>query len=332
MIGYIQSADGTRVALGYATCGRAVSAGCRRSCVATTGSMGVDERRSIEAEPRSQPAPIIDVTRVWSNNAGVDVVVEPVASATDEMITLGEAAQRAGVTRSTVLRWIRDGYVPAVTSPEGWMIDPTHIDAALAADDARYEMPGPVLVPQVETAIDDAVQASSSALTALSERPAARTTPLAEAVIAPVVDLVREQIDVVHDQAETIGWLQSEVRAAREQIAELADKADPISEMAPEEDAVEHLPSTFRAGPAPTTNADLPIFDFGVVASDADSDEDARAQVMIQETESKLEAMWRQHEAQSIDPMPRITAAPVPSVTRPWHARFIAPLKRRTVE
>ena len=124
----------------------------------------------------------------------------------EETLTVLDAARRAGVTQSAIIRWIRNGYLSATPSSQGWMI-PAHMltRAAHAADEARGTAPvprlsGPTLAPS-PTPIRRTLEhrASSSTLAETSEH-----------LVTPLTELIRDQIDVVHDQAEVIGWLQAE--------------------------------------------------------------------------------------------------------------------------
>lgn len=136
-----------------------------------------------------------------------------------EMLTVLGAARRMGVTQSAILRWIRNGYLHATPSSNGWQIPASKLaDAAAAADDARGTGSVPRKVaPSLQPAPIDirrsmAVQAH--------ETPAGLDV-VSEEMLTPLVELVRDQIDVVHDQAEVIGWLQAERARLNAQLTEL---------------------------------------------------------------------------------------------------------------
>lgn len=136
-----------------------------------------------------------------------------------ESLTVLQAARRSGVTQSAIIRWIRNGYLPATPSADGWQIPAEKLDAAhAAADESRGTGPvprqtGPRLVPApVELRDSLAVQAQ--------EQPA-RLDVIGEALVSPLVELIRDQNDVVHDQAEVIGWLQAERSRLSAELVEL---------------------------------------------------------------------------------------------------------------
>lgn len=136
-----------------------------------------------------------------------------------ESLTVLQAARRAGVTQSAIIRWIRNGYLPATPSSNGWQIPASELERAhAAADESRGTGPvprqtGPRLVPApADLRQSLAVQAQ--------EQPG-RLDVVGEAIVSPLVELIRDQGDVVHDQAEVIGWLQGERSRLTAQLAEL---------------------------------------------------------------------------------------------------------------
>ncbi len=152
-----------------------------------------------------------------------------------ESLTVLEAARRAGVTQSAIIRWIRNGYLAATPSADGWQIPAAKLaQAQAAADAARGTGPvprqtGPRLVPA------PADLRRSLAIQAHDEP--ARLDVMGEALISPLVELIRDQTDVVHDQAEVIGWLQAERSRLNSELAALkgqeqAADADPAPESA----------------------------------------------------------------------------------------------------
>jgi chorismate mutase len=135
----------------------------------------------------------------------------------EETLTVLDAARRAGVTQSAIVRWIRNGYLSATPSSQGWMI-PAHMlaSAAHAADEARGTAPvprqtGPSLAP------------APTPIRRTLERRAPSTTlgDASEHIVTPLAELIRDQIDVVHDQAEVIGWLQAERARLADEVAKL---------------------------------------------------------------------------------------------------------------
>lgn len=123
-----------------------------------------------------------------------------------EVLTVREAARRAGVTQTAIVRWIRNGYLSATPSPNGWQIPADQLDQAqAAANDARGTGPvprrmTPSLVP-APTPIRRSIEQRASV---------ASSEDIGEQIVAPLAELIRDQIEVVHDQAEVIGWLQAE--------------------------------------------------------------------------------------------------------------------------
>jgi excisionase family DNA binding protein len=142
-----------------------------------------------------------------------DEIYEP------ESLTVLQAARRAGVTQSAIIRWIRNGYLPATSSSNGWQIPASKLEEAHAAADASRgtgpvpRQTGPRLVPApADLRQSLAVQAQ--------EQPG-RLGVVGEAIVSPLVELIRDQGDVVHDQAEVIGWLQAERSRLTAQLIEL---------------------------------------------------------------------------------------------------------------
>jgi hypothetical protein len=130
------------------------------------------------------------------------------------------AARRAGVTQSAILRWIRNGYLQATPSSNGWQI-PAHLldDAQRAADAGRGT--GPVPRRASPTLEPSPTPIRRSMETRAVEIPTAMPSGLetiGESVVAPLAELIRDQIDVVHDQAEVIGWLQAERARLRQEV------------------------------------------------------------------------------------------------------------------
>lgn len=140
-----------------------------------------------------------------------------------DTLTVLTAARRAGVTQSAILRWIRNGYLPATPSSDGWQI-PAHAleNARRAADEGRGTGPvprrtQPTLAP-APTPIRSSMETRS---VEIAETMPAGIEQIGESVVAPLAELIRDQIDVVHDQAEVIGWLQAERARLTEELAEL---------------------------------------------------------------------------------------------------------------
>lgn len=136
-----------------------------------------------------------------------------------EMLTVLGAARRMGVTQSAILRWIRNGYLHATPSSNGWQIPASKLaDAAAAADDAR----GTGSVPRkVAPSLQPAPIDIRRSMAVQAHETPARLDVVSEEMLTPLVELVRDQIDVVHDQAEVIGWLQAERARLDAQLTDL---------------------------------------------------------------------------------------------------------------
>ncbi len=65
----------------------------------------------------------------------------------DDLLTIHAAARLAGVSRASVLSWIRNGFITAQTSPQGWMVRAADIEKARdGADEARLGRPEDVQI------------------------------------------------------------------------------------------------------------------------------------------------------------------------------------------
>lgn len=285
---------------------------------------------------------------------GIDVLVGHGYDAREGMLSLADAARRAGVTRSAILRWIRSGYLPAETSTDGWMIHAGQLDAARDADERSRLGIGmdeiahePVNLNRVDTI----------SAVALRTFPAPRPfEPLTDAVVSPLAELIRDQADVVQDQAETIGWLQSELRHMREHLSRLeaASTDDDIPdddapaaeehpdgsldepETTPEQemgtDAPDDLFAMFGEPPAQTSDQDLESFRIGLSSLDIFSDEAARVRMEIEKTERRINELWREQGLHSELHASKFTSEPEQpqdqEVQRSWLQRVITPWKR----
>lgn len=122
------------------------------------------------------------------------------------LLTVLEASRRAGVTQSAIIRWIRNGYLEATPSDNGWLIPSAQLArAAEAADEARGTSPVPRRTAPSLTPVPTPIRYTVERRTAVASQEA-----IGEHIVAPLAELIRDQIDVVHDQAEVIGWLQAE--------------------------------------------------------------------------------------------------------------------------
>lgn len=167
----------------------------------------------------------------------------------DTPLTVLEASRRAGVTQSAIIRWIRNGYLTATPSANGWQIPASELaQAAQAADEARGTAPvprakHPSLVPApTPTPIRDSVVRRANEVT---------QQEIGERIVAPLAELIRDQIDVVHDQAEVIGWLQ----------AERSRLSAELQRLQAEERAAESGDATAQADEAAELPADSELFD-----------------------------------------------------------------------
>lgn len=145
-----------------------------------------------------------------------------------ETLTVLTAARRAGVTQSAILRWIRNGYLPATPSSDGWQIPAHALDnARRAADEGRGTGPVPRRTqPTLAPAPTPIRRSMESRSVEIPESMPAGIEQIGESVVAPLAELIRDQIDVVHDQAEVIGWLQAERARLSEELADLKARAN----------------------------------------------------------------------------------------------------------
>lgn len=279
---------------------------------------------------------------------GIDILVDQNYDAREEMLTLADAARRAGVTRSAILRWIRSGYLAAETSTDGWMIDAGQLDAARDADERSR-----LGIGMDKTAHEpvDTSRVNTISSVALRTFPAPRPfEPLTDAVVSPLAELIRDQSDIVQDQAETIGWLQSELRQMREHLSKLEAESSAVDASAddepeppghadlfattpePETEAPEDLFAIFEEQPAKTSDQDLESFEIDAPATDIFSDEAARTRMAIEETERRINQLWREQEANSQLRASRLAAEPdqpqEQEDQRSWIKRVFTPWNR----
>src|SRR5690606_28568201 len=136
----------------------------------------------------------------------------------DDLLTIHEAARTAGVSRASVLSWIRNGFIEGETSPQGWMVRAGDIDKARdGADEARIgHMVAVDDYEKSDRLTVDAVQTSEVSKAILPRPGLFRHSggQHNDTLLAPLAEFVRDQADVVQEQAETIGWLQAELRRA----------------------------------------------------------------------------------------------------------------------
>lgn len=150
-------------------------------------------------------------------------------SSNNESLTVLEASRRAGVTQSAIIRWIRNGYLSATPSSNGWQIPAGQLaQAAMAADEARGTAPvprakHPSLVPSPTPIRQNVVRRSNDVT----------QEDIGERIVAPLAELIRDQIDVVHDQAEVIGWLQAERSRLNAELERLQSEEGAVGKGAP---------------------------------------------------------------------------------------------------
>lgn len=126
--------------------------------------------------------------------------------ASGEVLTVLEASRRAEVTQTAIVRWIRNGYLSATPSPNGWQIPADQLaQAQAAANDARGTGPVPRRTTPSLTPAPMPIRRSIE-----QRATVAPAEEIGEQIVAPLTELIRDQIEVVHDQAEVIGWLQAE--------------------------------------------------------------------------------------------------------------------------
>lgn len=225
----------------------------------------------------------------------------------DELLTIHAAARRAGVSRASILSWIRNGFITAQTSPEGWLIRAGDIEKARdGADEAR-----------LGRAVDVEVLESSTTLVADAEQTSERTRLLvprsghvlqpqdqsADAFLAPLAEFVRDQADIVQEQAETIGWLQAELRRARQQLESAEEETTQTDEATENETEDEADPAGWDfdpfTDPLPTQD-DADMLQSAIMDSDPFSDEPDEVRLMIEDTERKIINLWdEQHQLTS---------------------------------
>ena len=237
----------------------------------------------------------------------------------DDLLTIQVAARRAGVSRASVLSWIRNGFISAQTSPNGWMVRAGDIEQARdGADEARRgtDVDGG-LSEESRSLAPDAEQVSEQSRS-LASRPVDSgygRDRQSDAFLAPLAEFVRDQADVVQEQAETIGWLQAELRRAQQQLEEIEARkaAAEASEVEPalpvhEEEGTdlfqsERAPMSYPDPFASIGQADAfaPVKDvhaasYDIIAADPFSEEAARARMMIEETERKITDLWAEQQ------------------------------------
>lgn len=199
----------------------------------------------------------------------------------DDYLSIQKAARQAGVSRAFVLSWIRNGFIDAKTSQHGWMVRAGDIEAARrGAEDAREGY-------AAEEVRQDSANEHEDTL--VSERqqhllaiPASQHSK--EAMLAPFAEFIRDQADVVQEQAETIGWLQAELRRMRELVQ--------AQESVQHAEATQPAPATEARDTAEAPLEDVPLSPLDVIAADPFSEEAAQARIMIEETERKITDMW----------------------------------------
>lgn len=265
----------------------------------------------------------------------------------DELLPIHVAAHRAGISRAALLSWIRNGFIEAQTSKQGWVVRAGDVEPAQrSADDARMGMQYSLesrLNPRVHEADRERVVETTSALAPDTRSPQASDHQIGNTLFAPLAEFVRDQADVVQEQAETIGWLQAELRRAREQLEERESEQvstdvsedEAQSESKPEVAAasgdgsvIDGLRAQF-AQSEPGLNAAQPEDDhsmlFSVIEQDPFSDEAARARMVIEESERRISGLWDEHEELRM----RHTAEPARSTEeQSWLKWLTMPWKR----
>lgn len=266
----------------------------------------------------------------------------------DEMLPIHDAVRRAGVSRAALLSWIRNGFIEAKTSPQGWVVRAGDVEVAQrSANEARMGLQYSEedrLDPRVHQTDSERVLETTSALVPRAGSPQASNQQLGNTLFAPLAEFVRDQADVVQEQAETIGWLQAELRRAREQLEarEAAEASASITEPeAPHEtepeaatppdqgSVIADLRDQFAQSKSGTDKAqpsDERTMLFEAIEQDPFSDEAARARMAIEESERRISGMWEEHEERRI----RHTAEPAPSTEeQSWLKWLTTPWKRR---
>lgn len=199
----------------------------------------------------------------------------------DDVLTIQDAARRAGVSRAFVLSWIRNGFIEAQTSKQGWLVRAGDIEVARQnAEDSRAGHSVDHPDQNREEIGEDTVLEERQHLPMLA---ASRYGH--DMSVSPFAEFIREQADVLQEQAETIGWLQAELRRLRDAAA-----GTPAS---PENSQPNDAQDTVEASAEPVDEAPLGPLD--VIAADPFSEEAAQARIMIEETERKITDLWDEH-------------------------------------
>lgn len=251
----------------------------------------------------------------------------------DELLSIEAAARRAGVARATVLGWIRNGFIDARTSKRGWEVRAGDIEPALqAANEARLGLhrddmgrTGHAGSQDEEQAVDLVRDDATAAAVAQSPEP----------YLAPFAEFVREQADIVQEQAETIGWLQAELRKTREELAALRHNPPEAGQenlSTPEPADSQNVTPDFQAAPAEVPPAHDEALEpsslYDIIAADPFSDEADNARKMIEESERKISALWEE-QVQQQQHHSRPQPSRQPDDDR-WLRRLVTSWKRQT--
>jgi hypothetical protein len=199
----------------------------------------------------------------------------------NDFLTIQDAARRCGVSRAFVLSWIRNGFIEAQTSKQGWLVRAGDIEAARQnAEDSRMGYGAEYTDQDREDSGEDTLLEERQHIPVLATL---RQSP--DLMTSPVAEFMREQSDVIQEQAETIGWLQAELRRLRDSgDGEQASQDEALSASEPE------------AAQMTTESVDeTPLGPLDIIAADPFSEEAEQARVMIEETEQKITDMWHEH-------------------------------------
>jgi len=262
----------------------------------------------------------------------------------DELLTIHDVARSAGVSRAAVLSWIRKGLVSAQASSDGWVIRAGDVEAARrSAEDARlgsHHNPEERMDLRASTLDSEIIVETTSAILPVGGSPRKSIRQLEDQVFAPLAGFVRDQADVIQEQAETIGWLQAELRRSKEQLESSAFQSstqpeeagpgelatcefDPFS--VPQQIKVEAVDKgDSKAAEAAESDDRALLYD--TIENDPFSEEASHARMMIEETDRRIAAMWSDQEAQRKRHV--IVQARNPEEAS-WLKWLISPLKRR---
>jgi hypothetical protein len=237
----------------------------------------------------------------------------------DAMLSVQSAARQAGVSRTTVVGWIRNGFIDAITSRDGWLVRAGDIERARQnADETRRGL-------SHSSKDRETSSGNTQGLARVQDDASRQARTLEEGDLAPLSEFLREQAGIVQEQAETIGWLQAELRLARERLESLeqSELDHSVVNKTEVQDTTRGAQSKYYAEKH-DSKLDLTAY-YNVIEEDPFSEEAAQARQMIEKTERKIQGMWsEQEERRARHIQARVTTNEVS-----WFKRLTSPLMRR---